>query len=57
MLCQCGVVSGGCGLGQTTSKPFIHKAPSYGPRNYLGNPNKELLTDENLADEKSMFAR
>ena len=27
-----------CGCGQTTSKPFIHKAPSYSLRNCSGNP-------------------
>ena len=31
-----GVVSGG----QTTSKPFIHGAPSYSLQNFSGNPKQ-----------------
>jgi hypothetical protein len=36
--------------GQTTSMPFIHGAPSYGLRNFWGNPKKTF------DGSKSMFA-
>ena len=46
-----------CGCGQIISKPSVHISPSYILWNCSGSPKKQLLTYENLADEKSMFAR
>ena len=44
--------------GQTTSKPSIYHASSYGLWNFSNNPKKKkLLMDEISADEKSMFTR
>ena len=45
------------GPGQTTSKPFIHRVPSYGLQKLFEQPGKKLLTDEILVDENSLFAR
>ena len=43
--------------GQTTSKPSIQIAPSYGLRKCSGSPKRKPPTDEISVDEKSTFAR
>jgi hypothetical protein len=43
--------------GQTTSKPSIRNAPSYGLQNCSGSPEIKLMADVFSRDEKSMFAR